>query len=174
MKNRSNWSITEFNQLFELGIIDFETVQDAVKEMSLPTPLEELELTEKKLIETISLKKNNLKLLQNVLSNLNREIENAEIFIAQNKNLSTSGYIYVIRSENGKYKIGKAQDVNKRLQSLQTGTPEKLELVLTIKTSNKNVLETICHRQFSSKKIRGEWFSLTDDDLNWLSNLPTL
>jgi hypothetical protein len=54
-------------------------------------------------------------------------------------------------------KIGCAVSVLKRLQTLQTGCPEKLRIVLTIQNGSR-ALEKQLHKRFSKSRITGEWF----------------
>jgi hypothetical protein len=75
---------------------------------------------------------------------------------------------------NGKYKIGKARDVKHRINNLQAGSHKRFRLVLKLKSSNNTILERLCHRKFSDKRVRGEWFDLNRDDLKWIRNLPLI
>ena len=84
--------------------------------------------------------------------------------------MNNEGFVYIIQSESGHYKIGKSTgDPSKRVRSLQTGSPFDLTLILKIKSSNCHRLEADIHDRFASKRIRGEWFTLSTDDLIWLS-----
>jgi len=74
------------------------------------------------------------------------------------------GYVYVIRC-NDFYKIGKANNVKSRLEALQTATPYALELILTFKTKYPLRLESHLHYHFRNQNVRGEWFTLSDNDL---------
>ena len=58
-------------------------------------------------------------------------------------------------------KIGKSDDVDDRLGTLQTGNPNDLEIVHKIKCSSDRAskrLEKLYHRHFNDIRIRGEWF----------------
>jgi len=74
------------------------------------------------------------------------------------------GFVYVIKC-NDFYKIGRTNNVQKRLSGMQTGNPYELELILSIKTNSPFTLETSLHTKFKDKLIRGEWFKLSDKDL---------
>jgi len=75
--------------------------------------------------------------------------------------------IYFIQNgQNGDIKIGTSQSPKKRLAELQIGTPSKLKLLKTI-NGNKND-EMKLHQQFHHLKIRGEWFKLSDELLNYI------
>lgn len=74
-------------------------------------------------------------------------------------------YVYFIqegKGSRGNIKIGKSNDVDKRLKSLQTGNPRKLTLMASIKCKSPDdafKLERKFHAKFKSSQIRGEWFS---------------
>jgi predicted GIY-YIG superfamily endonuclease len=77
--------------------------------------------------------------------------------------------IYVIHCKGTDfYKIGitKTGDVNSRLSSLQTGCPYELEI-----TKSENSVkypedkEAKIHSFFSERKVRGEWFRFSKDEI---------
>jgi Mn-dependent DtxR family transcriptional regulator len=74
------------------------------------------------------------------------------------------GYVYIIEGA-GLYKIGKATNVAKRLESHQTSCPIPLTLVHTIKTRDALSLERHLQHHFRHKATRGEWFRLDEVDL---------
>ena len=89
----------------------------------------------------------------------------------ESKPENTSGYVYVISNQQGQYKIGKAADVNSRLQSLATGSPFELVVILSYRVTNALEEEARLHAQFSAKKIRNEWFMLSDDDVETIRKI---
>jgi len=74
-------------------------------------------------------------------------------------------YIYLIRGNNGKYKIGIAKNPSQRIKQLQTGNSDKLEIIETYQSENAFKIETSLHHQYSYARNEGEWFdlSLTDE-----------
>lgn len=75
------------------------------------------------------------------------------------------GIVYLIRCGEA-FKIGfTTESVQKRMSSLQTGNGFKLEEVCCFKTDFGQKLETTVHKHFASKRIRGEWFSLEEKDV---------
>jgi hypothetical protein len=58
-------------------------------------------------------------------------------------------------------KIGKADDVNKRLRELQTGNPKKLSVKLCIE--GDEVEEKKLHKIFHRRRMVGEWFIIDFD-----------
>ena len=66
-------------------------------------------------------------------------------------------YVYFIQDKmSNMIKIGKANDVEKRLKQLQTSCPYELELLSYIPGDES--LEKDIHKKFSEYRHRGEWF----------------
>lgn len=70
------------------------------------------------------------------------------------------GSIYFLRRAN-EIKIGFASNAQIRLSQLQVSSPDPLELLGTIPGNRE--IERHLHWQFRASRIRGEWFSLSDD-----------
>ena len=81
--------------------------------------------------------------------------------------------VYVIKhkGKSSIHKIGKSADFHQRFETIQSYNPAELEVVLVQKTSLNNYLEKILHFEFKSKKIRGEWFDLSKEDVARLKEL---
>ena len=58
-------------------------------------------------------------------------------------------------------KIGTAQDVGKRLVSLQTSHHQRLKVLW--KTPGAREMERMLHNHFSRKRLEGEWFDFGDE-----------
>lgn len=81
------------------------------------------------------------------------------------------GYVYVIKSPTGAYKIGRTIDPDNRLKTFSVKLPFEVEYLYVIPTCDPRGLEGELHNKFKDKRINGEWFSLDDDDLaffGWL------
>lgn len=65
--------------------------------------------------------------------------------------------IYFIRAQTGDIKIGYSATPERRLSSMQTGSPVSLELVALIPGSKQD--ERHLHEQFAGQRNRGEWFT---------------
>ena len=74
------------------------------------------------------------------------------------------GFVYLLKSGRH-YKIGKAMSVAQRKRQLDIQLPERAEIVHRIKTDDPFGIEGYWHRRFASKRLDGEWFSLTGDDV---------
>lgn len=72
-------------------------------------------------------------------------------------------HVYLVRSGNY-IKIGIAIRVEDRLNGIQTGNPEKIELLFAQKHPYAGELEKGLHALFAEKRYRGEWFSLDEND----------
>ncbi len=77
--------------------------------------------------------------------------------------------VYFIREVGTELvKVGKSVNPEKRLKSLQTGTPHKLELVHTVNSIKYN--ESWFHDILSKFHISGEWYQLDDLTMNEIIN----
>lgn len=76
--------------------------------------------------------------------------------------------IYLARQkETSLYKIGITKnDPKLRILQLQTGNAIPLELVETFQTSHDYKMETALHAQFSLKRMEGEWFELSQEEVD--------
>lgn len=75
------------------------------------------------------------------------------------------GYVYLIKSSTGYWKIGHSKTPENRMKTFGVMLPFEVEYEHLIPTTNMFMAETILHTKFSDKRVRGEWFSLTDDDV---------
>ena len=87
-------------------------------------------------------------------------------------------YVYIIQSGTSRkapLKIGVSDDPGKRIKQLQTGNPEVLKVLTTIRCKTKKhayTLEGELHRMLSDKSILNEWFSCAKKSaLNAISRL---
>lgn len=83
--------------------------------------------------------------------------------------------VYLV-SDGTATKIGKANDIGKRLGQLQISSPSKIKLLgyFKCKTSEEAiVLEKSLHIEYSKYHVRGEWFDLPADGLVRLQNVYT-
>jgi len=75
--------------------------------------------------------------------------------------------VYVIVSEGGFCKIGKANDPQKRVRELSTGSAFKLTVAYTFPLDSQNRcfdVERMAHDRLASKRMAGEWFNATADE----------
>lgn len=81
------------------------------------------------------------------------------------------GYVYVIES-NFLYKIGKAKNLETRIKQLKTGSPNIVNLIYAKKFNNDyNKTELYLHNKFKKLRKHGEWFELSQKDLEYIKNV---
>jgi hypothetical protein len=81
------------------------------------------------------------------------------------------GYIYVlICTEHNWYKIGMTRvfDFRKRVRAIQQGVPFELDQIHAWNTNKTKALENYLKETLKHRRIRGEWFNLTDSNWLWL------
>lgn len=74
------------------------------------------------------------------------------------------GYVYLIRSVD-KYKIGISKSVTRRLSQLRMSNPHEVTLVHAVRRVDYIDLEKHLHRSLVDHRTRGEWFSLTQEQV---------
>ncbi|MCB0735994.1 MAG: GIY-YIG nuclease family protein [Bacteroidetes bacterium] len=83
-------------------------------------------------------------------------------------NDDSSCYVYLMKDlTNESYKIGISNSPEYRERTLQSEKPN-IELLLTKefhKRSIAQIFEKVLHEYFKNKRIRGEWFNLTTEDI---------
>lgn len=84
------------------------------------------------------------------------------------------GYVYVLRADNGVYKIGQSTQIDDRIKQLSIQLPYELELVHVIETDHVINAEQLLHNRYAEKRRGGEWFALTDEDLEEIKALSHL
>jgi len=81
------------------------------------------------------------------------------------------GYIYVVRSGEY-YKVGRTSNLEQRMKTFRTTLPAGTELVFTIKVSDTRSAETEIHTSLNESRINGEWFNLSESDIEYLMEYP--
>ena len=80
---------------------------------------------------------------------------------------NNSEFVYFIKNtETNRFKIGRTKNVEERLCQLQTGNDCPLVLYKIIPSENSAELETSLHNKFADYHIRGEWFSISEEQIN--------
>lgn len=74
-------------------------------------------------------------------------------------------FVYLLQSDNGLYKIGKAVNVKRRVSEIATISSHVVTLIHTIETDDAGRAEKYWHERFAKKRIRGEWFALSGDEV---------
>jgi|SRR5581483_10697493 len=83
-----------------------------------------------------------------------------------------AGYIYLLEAEEtGSYKIGRAKDLDNRIKTFEVKLPFETELRHSIKVQDMACAELALHKKFAGRRINGEWFKLTPEDVSWICSL---
>ncbi|MDP8207090.1 MAG: GIY-YIG nuclease family protein [Candidatus Electryonea clarkiae] len=93
-------------------------------------------------------------------------ITKTSLHLSEDKNEQETefGFVYLIKS--GKhYKIGRSVSPEKREYELKIQLPEKPSLVHKIKTDDPVGIEKYWHDRFKEKRKGGEWFELSQNEL---------
>lgn len=78
------------------------------------------------------------------------------------------GYVYLVKLDKH-YKIGISISPESRLQEF-TLLPYPLEDICIEKVKNYKQVEKELHKIYTKKRVRGEWFSLDENDIEFIKN----
>lgn len=81
------------------------------------------------------------------------------------------GYIYLLQSSTGAYKIGRTKNPDNRLATFGVLLPFEVEYACLIATEDMHSLERSLHGMFASQRINGEWFALSPADVDYIKGL---
>lgn len=84
-----------------------------------------------------------------------------------------SGTVYIIQIKGTSFfKIGVTKGLAEhRLKYFQTYYPFELNVVHVINCDNAYRLEWSLHQKYNIKRVRGEWFDLSDQDIIEIKNI---
>lgn len=80
------------------------------------------------------------------------------------------GHIYLMKDTQNRYKIGLSIDPERRLQQMKRKNGE-VYLIHTFPADNMAQAEKALHWNYRLQKIKGEWFDLTDKDIEFIRSL---
>jgi hypothetical protein len=102
------------------------------------------------------------------------EIIKKEIKSRRFNNKLSPGFVYLIKSVDGFYKIGMSEKPIKRISHLGVKLPFPIEVKHLIKTNQRYKAEKIFQNRFEDKRVRGEWFSLNEADIDYITSFTEL
>ena len=81
------------------------------------------------------------------------------------------GYVYLIQSPTGMYKIGRTANPDDRMKTFSIKLPFEVQYVCLIQAENMFALERELHGYFEHKRVNGEWFDLKPHDVEYIKGL---
>lgn len=85
--------------------------------------------------------------------------------------VQTGKCVYILKTGKNLYKIGKTQNLQKRVTVYHTHLPILFRVVRQYPAQNMTELEESLHIVFQHKRIKGEWFTLSSDDITICDNI---
>jgi hypothetical protein len=96
--------------------------------------------------------------LQDIADMFGREVEN------ERSAAPKEGHVCLIKS-GAHYKIGRSDELERRVKQIRVALPEAANLVHSIRTDDPAGVETYWHRRFADRRANGEWFKLSGADV---------
>lgn len=114
--------------------------------------------------------------LEDEIKFLRRELETAQCEIANLQSKlnpkDTKGYVYLLKMVNGDYwKIGRTAKPQKRMDKFDVKLPFPVECEHLIETLDMYALESELHSRYADKRAGGEWFALSQVDIDYIKSL---
>lgn len=76
-----------------------------------------------------------------------------------------SGFIYCLSDQQGHYKIGMSKNLDRRISQLATQPPFEIVVIASHQVYDMRKYEAALHWLHADKRLRGEWFSLDEPDI---------
>lgn len=93
------------------------------------------------------------------------EINNPYITTQESyRSRKVKGHVYLLHG-GGYFKIGKTTDLSARSQQISLQLPFEVKLIHSISTNNITETERYWHNKFKPKRLNGEWFNLSEEDV---------
>lgn len=87
------------------------------------------------------------------------------------------GYVYCMRIDvagDKLYKVGMGRNPDVRVQAHQTSLPFDAVICIAYYAPSMRQEESALHQAFQDKRVRGEWFRLNDEDLDYMASRARL
>jgi len=99
-----------------------------------------------------------------------RKAAQREAFTSK-KRTPVEGYVYLLCSPSGYYKIGRSKNPHSRKATFDVKLPFEVEFEHIIKTDDMIALEEQLHSRFALNRVNGEWFNLSTDDVAYIKSM---
>ena len=83
------------------------------------------------------------------------------------------GYVYILAG-GGFHKIGKTINPEDRIRWFETKLPFPVKLTHLIPCQNYGLAEKALHRKFAPRREHGEWFKLSESDLETIKQIKAM
>ena len=86
------------------------------------------------------------------------------------------GFIYILKAitPDNHYKIGRSKDPVNRIETMGVKLPFPLEPIHQFPTSDASRAEKQLHEQYEDKRVNGEWFALSDSDVETICQIERM
>lgn len=85
-----------------------------------------------------------------------------------------AGYVYLVRSVSGHYKIGRARNVRDRMKTFDIKLPFEVALDHVIRCADYKTAELALHQRYADRRVDGEWFALTEGDIAAIKQIESM
>lgn len=107
----------------------------------------------------------------NYVSFSDGEINLMKQVLSWKNNDSAAGYVYLVQSPTSFYKIGRTKNPDDRLKTFEVKLPFEVSYAAVIEACDMYTLEKTLHHIYDSKRVNGEWFNLSDTDVQYIKSL---
>jgi len=111
----------------------------------------------------------NIDVINNIVNNIVNEfdtIKTDKCHKSEEKKIRNN-FVYIAKqtNENNIYKIGQTINIEQRRRTFKTGNIF-IEMIASIKVTNADMIEHDIHIRYKNNRMSGEWFYLTEDEIN--------
>lgn len=80
-------------------------------------------------------------------------------------------FLYIVLNPETKLtKIGISEDVYRRVDQIERGCGQSVQIIAFAEVENFMEMERFLHSVFDHKRCKGEWFDLKEKEIDWLHN----
>lgn len=87
---------------------------------------------------------------------------------------AVDGYVYLLRSSHGLYKIGKSIMPVDRVRNLGVVLPFPIQTECLIPCDHYTWAESFLHKKMEQYRVNSEWFDLPQQEVDWIMSLESL